>query len=413
MGERRLLETPAVSPMSTYVQYTLQSTFAPEAELLLLATRTDGKGAERLAELIDDSLDWSKIVEQASAHGIGTLVYQSLGPYSGVPDAVREELNARSQRTATQNLRYTQELVSVLEALTEAGIDAIPYRGPMIAMDAYGQVGLREFGDLDFLLRQTDIPAAKAVLEDRGYDPQYLLPETTGLNRTQEWAYTHLDRDYPFYNPDTKTAIELHWRILDQQFPTDIRLGELWDRRATTTVMGREIPVLSPEDRLLMLCIHGSRHHWERLEWICDVVGFIGRHEIDWEELLVRARRNNAERLFLLGPLLAHQLYGTQLPGVVHRAIWEDRALNGLARAVTNRLFDGKPLGDIELQRFQARTLTRRRDQLRLLGFWMVKPRRAELETVALPFVLIWVYFLIRPVRLLGILFGIVDVPDE
>ncbi len=399
--------------MSTYVQHELQSTFTPEAELLLLATRLDGKGTDRLSELVDSSPDWPAIVYQASVHGTAALVYQSLRPYSGVPDAVLEELSARSQQTATQNLRYTQELVSVLEAFSEAGIDAIPYRGPMIAMDAYGQVGLREFGDLDFLLRQADIPAAKAVLEDQGYEPQYLLPETTGLNRTQEWAYTHLDRDYPFYNPDTKTAVELHWRILDQQFPTDIRLDDLWGGRAKTTVMGRKIPVLSPEDRLLMLCIHGSRHHWERLEWICDVVGFIDRHEIDWETLIKRARVHNAERLFLLGPMLAHQLYGARLPAVIHRAIWEERALNGLAWTVKSRLFDGKPLGDLELQRFQVRTLTRRRDKLRLLGFWMFKPRRAEIEMLALPFVLIWVYVFIRPVRLVGILFGIVDVPDE
>ncbi len=399
--------------MSTHVQHAQQSTFAPEAELLLVATRPDGKETDRLSELVDSSLDWSTVVQQAYSHGIAALVYQSLRPHSGVPDSVLAKLSARSQQMATQNLRYTQELVSVLEAFSEAGINAIPYRGPMIAMDAYGQVGLREFGDLDFLLRQTDIPAAKAVLEDRGYEPQYLLPETSELNRTQEWAYTHLDRDYPFYNPETKTAVELHWRILDQQFPTDIRLDELWDRRTKTTVMNHEIPVLSPEDRLLMLCIHGSRHHWERLEWICDVVGFIDRHEIDWQLLIERARAHNAERLFLLGPMLAHQLYGTRLPAVVHRAICEDRSLNGLASMVTTRLFDGEPLGDLELSRFQARTLTRRRDQLRLLSFWMFKPRRAEIEILALPFVLIWVYVLIRPIRLLGILFGIVDVANE
>ena len=400
--------------MSTHVQHARHSTFAPEAELLLVATRTDGTGTDRLRELISGPLDWEHILEQAGFHGVSSLVYQALNSHSEtVPKDVLERLGRRSQQTATQNLRYTQELVTILEVLEAAGIDVIPYRGPVIALDAYGEFGLRQFGDLDFLVSQEDIPAAKRVLEDRGYRPQYLLPSTSELNRAQEWAYTHLDRDYPFYNSKRNTAIELHWRILDQRFPTKIELEDVWDRRETTTISGREIPVLSPEDRLLMLCIHGSRHHWERLEWICDIGGFIRSHDIDWETTLKRARSHNALRMFLLGPMLAHTLYGTELPESVHRLIRRDRGLNDLEWLVIDRLFSTEPVGNFELQRFQARTLTRRRDQARLLGFWMTKPRRAEIEVVALPFALIWLYFLIRPLRLVGIWLGVIEVYED
>ena len=48
---------------------------------------------------------------------------------------------------------------------------------------------------------------------------------------------------------------------------------------------------LAPEDNLLLLCMHGAKHCWSRLERVCDVAELITSHSnLDWVALVSRAK---------------------------------------------------------------------------------------------------------------------------
>ncbi len=93
-----------------------------------------------------------------------------------------------------------------------------------------------------------------------------------------------------------------------------------------SSVRGTEMKTLSADDLLFSLCVHGSRHLWERLGWICDIAELITRHEINWPALLQRAAATDSERMFLLGLHLAHKLLDAPLPSSVQQRCDRRRA---------------------------------------------------------------------------------------
>ena len=109
----------------------------------------------------------------------------------------------------------------------------------------------------------------------------------------------------------------------------------VWDRLGSITLAGRPIACLSPEDTVLALCLHGSKHAWERLLWICDVGAFIGCHErLYWATLIERSEALDLGRILLLGLQLAHTYCGVVLPRPVLGRVEGDPALPALSLGV-------------------------------------------------------------------------------
>ena len=67
----------------------------------------------------------------------------------------------------------TAELIKIMDLYRSQGIQAMPYKGPVLAVQAYGDVTLREFDDLDIVLRQRDMAKANDAIQGAGYRPRF------------------------------------------------------------------------------------------------------------------------------------------------------------------------------------------------------------------------------------------------
>jgi hypothetical protein len=52
----------------------------------------------------------------------------------------------------------------------------------------------------------------------------------------------------------------------------------LWERLEPIDLVGTAVLGLPLEDVLLFLCLHGFKHGWERVGWICDVTELLRVH---------------------------------------------------------------------------------------------------------------------------------------
>ncbi|NGM70327.1 nucleotidyltransferase family protein [Natronolimnobius sp. AArcel1] len=319
-----------------------------------------------------------------------------------IPDWVIDRLRERRAFVARRNLQQFQELASLSATFQATGIRAIPYRGPVMAQVGYGDVGQREFGDLDFLVDREEIPVIKSILLEHGYEPAYVLDSTEELTVAQERWYRRFGREYTFRHTDSEIEVELHWRVLARRFPTGFTLESVWDRRDQLTIAGTSVPVLSQEDRLLLCCVHGTRHRWERLHWWCDVARCLDLEDVtlDWDAIVRRARAQNCERQFLVGLAVVDSLFGLALPDWIERMIEDDPALEGLSRHVDARLFDETPYWLLDERQYQARTLDRPRERVAFWLSWLCSPNRSDIEAIAIPWPLTPLYHLVRPIRL-------------
>jgi hypothetical protein len=278
-------------------------------------------------------LDWVRLLQLACRHGVLPCLYRSLHTLSPniVPQDGLTALRHHFQANAQRNLFLTGTLLKLLRLLEAHGIAALPYKGPVLAALAYGNVALRQFGDLDLLVRPQDADRAKALLWAQGY---------RWLDGHPPTHFPRLLKVYELVSPDGHVLVELHWALTSATFFFPLDPASLWTRLETVSLLETPVRSLAPEDLLLILCVHGAKHHWSRLGWICDVAAVLqAAPQLDWARCLAQARQLGGTRMLALGLRLAHDLLGARLPTEVGRWIQAEAVVSWLAVQVWARLF--------------------------------------------------------------------------
>lgn len=370
------------------------------ALLLLLCARAGPDSYGLAGELArGGAVDWPYLARLAQRHAVVPLVYKSLpgGALSAAPESVRRTLAEKYRANAARNLLLGAELLRVAGSFDAGGVGLLAYKGPALAVSAYGDLSLRRFVDLDVLVRACDVGRASKLLRELGY-------ETRGLTAAQEAALVRTQHNVAYSRDGGRLTVELHWGVASRDFAS-LALDEgVWARSVRVPLLGGSVGSLSPEDLLLALCVHGTKHLWERLAWVCDVAAIIGANAaLDWEAVLRRARAARVERMLLLGLWLARGLLGAGLPERVRLCAEGDPEVARLASEAASRMFDGaeyRPAGLLRSVRFNLRARSRARERLRYFRF-ILTPTDGDLTALALPARLSFVYYLLRPFRLL------------
>ncbi|HYE75544.1 MAG TPA: nucleotidyltransferase family protein, partial [Blastocatellia bacterium] len=139
----------------------LASAICPESELLLCCARThiSDELAERVRALARQQLDWNLVLSMARIQSIRPLIYWQLKTICSdlvSPEAL-DKLKEFFNRNLHRNLQATSELIKIVDLLGSQDISVIPYKGPALTALAYGNLGFREFIDLDILVRSSDV----------------------------------------------------------------------------------------------------------------------------------------------------------------------------------------------------------------------------------------------------------------
>src|SRR5215210_4865854 len=144
-----------------------------EDELLLCCARTSRSPeiAARIRALVQEGIDWEYLILTAHLHGVAPLLYWHLhvARSDAVPESVLNHLRDHFHANSLRNLSLTGELLRILRAFRAHGVDAVPYKGPALAASAYSNLALREFIDLDIMVRRQDVQKAKESLAFLGY----------------------------------------------------------------------------------------------------------------------------------------------------------------------------------------------------------------------------------------------------
>lgn len=374
----------------------------PEVEILICAGQVgcESERAARLRRLLQGEFDWDYLLSLAHPHGMLPLLYLSVQTTcaDAVTGDILDQLREHFQRTTQRNLFLTGELLKLLELFAAHQVSAIPFKGPTLASLAYGDVGLREFSDLDILIRQQDVSRAKELLVSCGYRPQ------VSLTAAQEAAFLRSENALLFSRDDIQSIVELHWELTPRYLSSRLDQNHLWERLELTSPGGQGIFTLAPEHLLLFLCVHGAKHGWDCLGWICDVARLVNvRRDLDWGLVLVRARQQGDERMLLVGLALARELLGAVVPAAVSEAIEADSVATALARkiCVRYRQSPDRPPGIVERSLFHLKAKERLRDKVGYCLHVLITPSVADWEFLRLPGALSFLYFLLRPIRLI------------
>ena len=375
----------------------------PELELLLCCARTrlDVVRSERVRALIGGGIDWERLLRMAGQHGLTPLLHRHLGaPGTDVcPPAIMDRLRVNFAENTRRNLFMTGELLKVLARARERGLSLIAYKGPALTLMAYGHLGLREFSDLDVLVHPEGVAQLGEILGSQGYEPAVWPGDA-------RWSvYRRVESTLPFHRRAPDATIEVHWRLTPRyfRFPRDPR--SVWGDLASVAMSSQQITTFSPETTLLFLAVHGAKHHWSRLGWICDLLCLIeNAPPLDWEKVLRHASEEHCRRMLFIGLLLAKNLLGAAIPGGVDERMREDQVASRLAAAIHQRFLKSPDYQDRSIARglFLLRCWDRFRDRVRCGVNLALSPNEGDLMALSLPAPLAPLYCLVRPVRLVG-----------
>lgn len=360
-------------------------------EQLLVCCARKTVTAERAASartLIQSEFDWKYLHELSVAHGLLPLLHANLQAIC--PDAVPREWAERFQAEALENaqwsLRLTAALLAVLDVFAENGVAAIAFKGPVLAALLYGNAALRQFGDIDILVRRQELPQAFEALRTRGYRPQL------ELTPAREKLFRRLGNERAFVRDGSALEVDLHWGICLPQYPYALSFEVLSSRLAPVTISSREVRTVVGDDLLILLCMHATYHRWARLAYTAEVAEVIARGGLHWQAIMERARKSGCGRMLGIGLSVAHSVFEVALPADVRDWLKTDRKVQPLAAEVLRSLFGEQRL-DEDL--FVFKTL-RWMDKCR----YCLAPTPDELAGMSLPTALAPLYYVARPFRL-------------
>jgi hypothetical protein len=325
---------PEVSPMDTAkspvittpAKLRVPENFPPELRLVLGLLRVALKTSEA-AEVsgLCRSVDWTAFGVCVERHRVGAFLHHRLSPEarSALPGVATQHLLQQSQTNVRRALMQSAELVRLVKLLEGKNIPVISLKGPLLARQLYGELGLRYAGDIDLLVRPENVGPAHIVLGEAGYRRKW--PDFE-LTPRQEKEYLRLRHEFSYLASPPRPRMEMKWQL--EAFSSS---DDAWRHAVKQELGGHLISALPPDMNARYLFQHGSGHAWFRLFWLVDAALLLANSQMDWADLLARARTAKNERPLLQGARLAGELLGAPIPAAFLPAPGEQRKVATLA----------------------------------------------------------------------------------
>jgi hypothetical protein len=348
------------------------------------------------AELAGCDLDWDLVARIATWHAVAPILYRALSEcLELVPAAILADLRQHFRANAMRNTYLASELVQLTSLLKKRGVPVIAFKGPVLAYAAYGDLALREFIDLDILVRPSDLGLTRELLASQGYRSRFscLGEKERSFFQWCEEAFEKEDR----------VSVDVHWQMNPRYF-TYAPDGEvLWRRMVPVELQGATLNTLSTSDLLLHLCVHGAKHGWTTLGWICDVAMLARSNSgLEWPRMIAEATSLGGRRLLLLGLYLAYDLLGAAIPDELISMARDDGVTVNIAAQVRRRMFGniGERASVSQEWMVPMRAIESTRARVRYVAGRALSPTVDDWELVRLPRPFFPLYYLLHPVRL-------------
>jgi len=367
-------------------------TLNTENQLILCIARRDLDPA-----LLQRPLNWDCLFATAYVHGLLPLLHDKL---SSAADIVRANVRSRLKRESVANSQNVLHLIGrqlgINKLFKETGIPVAFFKGPVLAQMAYGEVSLRQAGDIDMLINRRHFDQARSLLESLDYE---MFPKLTPAQLA-----SHLNNhcEIQFVRDDWFTVVDLHWDLAPRSFVFRVKADEVMSRLQTVSLAGTPVETFSNEDLVLYQSMHGAKHLWRRLEWITALAEFLrATPAINWGAIVERAAQARATRMLALGLRLVGTFSDVNVPSQVTVAVDSDGSMQRMATEIRRQIFSTYgPAESTETNLYNLRIMDRKRDVLLSALRSIFIPTLPDWQALALPAPLHSLYYAFRPLRL-------------
>jgi hypothetical protein len=372
----------------------------PELQIILAAILPTSIYNSHILSLVKQNIDWEVLVNLSLSNSVLPLVYERLRHIAAteIPPPILERMRDLYWASISDNLRLTNQVLRLVRQLEERGIPSILFKGPAWAIKIYNDLALRQFEDIDILIKPGDFRTVFDFMTALGFQPEF------PVSVPADFLLLKTGHALDFSNAEGM-HIEIHWGLSETGVMWPLQPSDYWQGLIPFMLEGRMVNILDPQMDLIYLCIHGDKHQWCSLKWIADLIWFAHHNpDFDWEALLVKATELGFRRIVCLGLYLSTIIGGVDFPPGISKRIesdpWVKRAAENTLGIIEGRIQASKPW-DARSSLFYFMARERWRDRLAFLKGRVVEPGRDDWASLYLPKKLFFLYYFTHPFRLL------------
>lgn len=341
--------------------------------------------------------DADSTVDFAIANGLHLMWYEALSnpERNALRASVADRIRSRALADVHHNLLLAVRLGELVSAFRGAGIAFVSYKGPVLAQQLYGSLALRPYSDLDLMVRKGDLETIDSLMKEMGFAEVYLEKAIDG---------PHLHHRQ-YFRESERLMVEIHWAPAQTYWPIQMDMVAAIAKAETVMVAGQPTPSFRADDLLLILSLHAAKHYWRRLIWVEDIKRLVeSRSDWDWPAVAEKAREAGCWRILLVNLALARDLAGLQLPDFWDRELRSETAAELIRRTIVHSVSNGgiDALDSRERNRLYFQMRERFHDRLPYFFFHLKTPNPQDRRVPPLPERYHFLYYLIRPFRLLA-----------
>ena len=374
--------------------------FNLENELIVCIARReiDRERHAALRGVLRQEINWDYLFATSQAHGLLPLLHKHLTATASdlVPGHFLSRLKRESVANSQNVLHLIGKQLRVYKIFKENSIPVALFKGPLLAQLAYGEMSLRQAGDIDVLINRGDFARARQLLESLGYE---MSPRLTPAQMS-----SHLNNhcEIQFMRDEWFTVVDLHWDLAPRSFVFKLKAADVMSRLQSVSLAGTEVATFGAEDLVLYQAMHGAKHLWRRLEWISSLAESLrALPAIDWDVVLDRAATAHATRMLALGLRLVEEFSEVEVPAHVLHTIDPEQSMQNMAARIRAELFVTLGAADsTETNLYNLRVMDRKRDALISALRAIFVPTLPDWQSLALPGALHSLYYAYRPLRL-------------
>jgi hypothetical protein len=357
-----------------------------------------------------DETDWQAFANLCEDHQVAPFVFCRLNATgAAVPPGLFEYLRRRFFTISARNYHLAKQMVEVTSFLSEHRIRAVAFKGAAIAMGVYGDLALRQYQDIDLVVRAADLSNTVDLLVRRGFE----IPSGPGLPKYPKTRL--LAHEVILRAPDRSYFLDLHWR-LDSARPGVFCLDakQMEDRLELIQLPGGCVSSFCREDQFVALCCHGTKHGWARLKWLVDISEMLRQPAgFDWSRIeTITNRKPLAKASVGLAILLAQHLLRAPMSATLPKVLAPNQRTQSVALSICGEiLLQGHTQGfesfHFTLPSLEGGLVSWMSHLFFRYSKWffehaIVRVNSKDRALVPLPERLEFLYHVVRPIRLIG-----------
>lgn len=370
--------------------------FSNELQLLILLSQHDLNKAEiEKIETLEKLVDWKLFFELAHKHRLISHVVKQTNQYPNIlKSEIKKQLIEIQQGLSRKALLYSQYVLKIHEGLNQKNIPHTFFKGPLLSLELYKDIGFRDYRDIDLLVPLSHIENARKIIQEFGF--VMLAPKKTLSKKQKKINYT-ISHHYHLTKPNTPIEVELHWNLSNPKTYLPLETKKIIADSINIEIAKQNLPYISKPENIVFLAAHGAIHQWYRLFWLKDFSEIICQSSNeDIYKAWKLSQKNRLGKTFKQACNLSNLLYKTEIPQYIDNIGHTNSLIQGALKSISDKELRQQGLGG-KIKFVWYRLKLKPDINYHISLIFRLRTHFTDWEIFPLPNYLFFLYYIFRP----------------